>query len=75
MRHLLARILLAMAGVLVVALITGFFAGPARGLALGWAGLLCLLACRVGQQAQDYEIASRRFENSPPSASAPPGAY
>src|SRR5258706_10613544 len=62
MNYLLPRTLLAVAGVLVIALVIGVFPAPVRGLALFSAGLLCLFAYRVRWQEQGdrNETGSRR---------------
>jgi len=64
MNPILTKTLLAAAGLLVVALGMDLFSGPARGLALGSAGLLGLIACR--------DMGARREHGHAPGATGSP---
>jgi Na+/H+ antiporter NhaD/arsenite permease-like protein len=66
MDRLLVSTLLVMAAVLVAALVTGFFSGPARGIALSSAGLFCLFACRLRQRSEQDIHTTHAPESSLP---------
>src|SRR6185436_14910352 len=56
MKHPVARALLIVAGLLVVALAMNLFAGPTRGLALSSAGLMGLLVYRVMRARHEHVL-------------------
>jgi len=59
MNDAMVRTLLAIAGVLFLALLVGMFTGPGRGLALSAAAVFCLVACRMRWVESDAERGPR----------------